>query len=740
MNKVFKKLVAFSLVTILIILSSPDIILKAAQGSWKTITNQNTVYDSIYAFTGDAYIAKKGPKMLLLDKNQNPLATYDSISYYDVNSESNSFYFKVIDNDKIFFVNSDNEVIIPEGYDDVNYYNNDLFVAVKNGKQGLINSNNQVIIPFDYDSISFTGINNEFYIAQKNGKYGFINNQNEVIIPFEYDSLNSNWRSDNYLEAKKDGKCGIISIDGSIVFDFIYQYAYIYDTDLFSITPFGETYYYCHSDGNKIEFEGTSGMGIIYAGDGFFRLYTYDYANSTWIHGYIKEGMVEPIGFYDYDNIQYMGDGYFEVYNGSEQGVIDASENLIIPFQSNYRIVDFQYGFFTVFDNENNYGLISSNSELVVPCNFRSLFLSDNNIVTVYNQNYEYETIDLNVMASLPDNFDYASLTGKDGYYKVVKDGKYALVNNTFEMKTPLEYDSIKYIGDDYFKVMKDGKYGIIDSNNSIIKSCTYDYIYTYNADYLEESDKYFSHEFTDNTIIMYKTNETVSSETPNSGGQIGKQYVYSDSSNDSNEIKTITALKSDLANLTSGDNVLFDYNSISLEFPVGIFNNLSKNDTDQIKLGIKETDSNDLKTENKSLFTLTQSDNIKPLKSFDINLNIGGTEIHELGDYVEIKIDLSTLSLDGIDPTTIEMYYYNIDTNKLEAMNAVYDSVTKTLTFRTNHFSAYILGIKEIIKSSPDTSDNTNILFYTILMLNSLGSLILIKNTKRRKDNNSLN
>lgn len=135
--------------------------------------------------------------------------------------------------------------MIPVIYDELEIWDNYHcfgYVKVrKNGKAGLISLKNEKILDCFYDELKHRDQYSEFLeyestpelahetlpfglvIAQKNGKWGMVNLKNQVVIDFSYDALNCYDLRKNLLVAVRDGKKGIIDLKGRPIIDFCYE-------------------------------------------------------------------------------------------------------------------------------------------------------------------------------------------------------------------------------------------------------------------------------------------------------------------------------------------------------------------------------------------------------------------------------------------------------------------------------------------------------------------------------------
>jgi hypothetical protein len=114
----------------------------------------------------------------------------------------------------------ENKLIIPFKYDNINQifqYSLDeaYFLVQFDGLFGIIDSNNKIIIPIQYQDLNMNNFCNfdNCFIASKNGKYGIIDINNKIKTDFLFDDI-SNLNTINIYKAKINGKYKLINQNG----------------------------------------------------------------------------------------------------------------------------------------------------------------------------------------------------------------------------------------------------------------------------------------------------------------------------------------------------------------------------------------------------------------------------------------------------------------------------------------------------------------------------------------------
>lgn len=226
-------------------------------GYWGVQTKENEIiipfdYEYIGEFVNGIVKVKKNGMYGLIDE------TGYGFILFRVDKSFVGNYGERIINYKYGIKNTNNEIIIPAIYDeieefvcnrakakknkkynrgfytyDIDYldiYGKEIIVNIvemesglikgqKLGHYGIISKENKIIVPFDYQSIE--DFINGRAKAKKNDKWGFINEEGIIIIPFEYSEIGE--FKDNKAIAIKNGFKGIIDINGNELNDFTYE-------------------------------------------------------------------------------------------------------------------------------------------------------------------------------------------------------------------------------------------------------------------------------------------------------------------------------------------------------------------------------------------------------------------------------------------------------------------------------------------------------------------------------------
>lgn len=153
-----------------------------------------------------------------------------------------------------------------------------------------------------------------------------------------------------------------------------------------------------------------------------------------------------------------------------EQGKI-ISKDYVVAFKDN------KWG---VIDNQGNTVIDPSYSEMIVIpnskndvflCTYDTDFTSGTYKTKVLNSKNEEVFTDYEKVEAIQNVDDKSNVWYENNVLKVLKDGKYGLINLSGKELLPCEYDEISAIGGikNAIKVKKDNKYGVVDDEGKIV-------------------------------------------------------------------------------------------------------------------------------------------------------------------------------------------------------------------------------------------------------------------------------
>ncbi len=340
-----------------------------------------------------------------------------------------------------------------------------LKLARVNGKIGFLKANEEELFPCVFDSV--VDVNNSDYRGL-----------NDTTVPINKGYFTRSYDDNRYAKVKKDGKWGLITIDGKLAITFMYDDIYDFDYTKTSRMegPYVDFWDYSGKvavvkKGDKWGLINTQGEVIAnFVYDQFFipdvHLFYENRAaakkDGKW--GFLNE-KGSPITSFIYDTI---GSNYLEspmeietfkgglavVKKDGKVGAIDINGKEKIPFIYDY-ISNFKHQS-TIAKMEEGWGYINKNGEEIIPLIYDEIKWFENGLCPARKDllwgflnevgevvvPMDYEDILVSNQVSVGGGLWYLS---QDGFYAVMKNGKWGLIDKANNVVTNFKYDSIKF-------------------------------------------------------------------------------------------------------------------------------------------------------------------------------------------------------------------------------------------------------------------------------------------------------
>lgn len=329
----------------------------------------------------------------------------------------------------------------------------------KDGKWGIIDTNNKLIIPFEYDYLGMTYQQPYWIIARKNEKEGMIDRQGQIKIPFEYDDIQQ--FAGGVVRVTKNAKTAFINQNNQVVIDWAergYQGEFTY----------GLNYYHDKGKNHVID---TTGKVL------FSTPYHISYIDKNHIiiihnekYGLLNhQGKVILPPIYQY--VASEKQGLIAVAKNNKLGFVDKNGKIVVPIQYNYHGEDEIYHsrkLYYVNDvvkvrqvgKNGKWGLLNTQGKIVAP------FIYDDMEHGLGDKTWDKSA------------FKHPPKRAEEQYWIAVwKNGKAGFIDNTGQIKIPLEYDEVFPYSEGKSAVVKNGKVGFIDSKNNIVVPLKYQYV-----------------------------------------------------------------------------------------------------------------------------------------------------------------------------------------------------------------------------------------------------------------------
>lgn len=364
------------------------------------------------------------------------------------------------------YITRENVYLIEPVYDDITHFDRYATVVAKSGPfSSLIGVRtvtsaklNVPVLASNLLQLNLSEIgeflDNGLALAAKAGKYGMLDYKGNWAIPCRYDSLDLNPRGG--YDVILDGKCGILNADGAILVEPIYD-SIRADASLggFRVTKDGFQGI-VGEDGHRIappiyeDIRAVDELGLVVQKDGKFGLLSAD--------GRI---LLDTI----YDIISRCGTVGYSVVKDGLNGVVARGDEILIDFGpwiadpaallDNYSSVKW-LDVLKVFlvGGEEGFGLVDDTGALMISPKYDDLLkLPRGFLVVKGDQKAIIEPVD-NVIIGLgtwqanPEYllvapYDAIAWNQETGYFEVMRDGKYGLLDAEGKEIMPCEYTSV---------------------------------------------------------------------------------------------------------------------------------------------------------------------------------------------------------------------------------------------------------------------------------------------------------
>ena len=441
-------------------------------------------------------------------------------------------------------IDSTGNIIIPFKYDFIKGFFNGLAAVniggkmtegytsfIEGGKWGIINNQGKKVTALKYDYIP--AVDNGYFEnlipVELNGKQGLINRKGKEITDLIYDDierfddtlwqvshndsiLNSTDTMNNRIKYWFFDRKGLVGKSGTIT---PIKYSKIYSPFSDGFTKVEIIYFddklnragikqgIINNRGSEVippvydyidEIKDESGIPDYFSG-GLALVQILD-KHEKW--GYINESgeIIIPVEYLeagrfinglaivakkgDSTSLGVFGDGREYFQYAPHYGVIDTSENIIIPLK--YKsMTSFHKGITKVSLNE-KFGYLDRTGKAVIPIKYDYIgengFSSEKPLVKV-NLNEKWGFIDSlgnEVISIQYDKVGYFS----EGIVPVKLNSKWQFINNNGKEITPLKYDEASEFREEYAVVKLKNKYGYIDKSGKVVIPIKYDYAYDF--------------------------------------------------------------------------------------------------------------------------------------------------------------------------------------------------------------------------------------------------------------------
>ncbi len=416
---------------------------------------------------------------------------YDNNRKYEVVKVSSLDYFLLIEDGRCGVLSKSGEVIIAPEYDDIQIPNpsKPLFICMSNYDENtkqynitVLNEKSEKIL-YEYVNLEAIYIENttssmpydtSVLKYKENDKWGIIDFSGKKITKPIYEDIKGLTFREGLLAVKKDSKYGVINIKGTTIIK--HQY-----------------------DDIKC--------------DGYYNQLG-NYNNAGFITS-IKTSNGFRYGYVDYNGKLILKPEYNDITRIIEKK--DDKNAFLVAFKNgraavyqNSKIL-IKHDYEDIFYNKQNdllivqkglkQGVLKFNSEEVIPIKFSNIIISGKYINAQTES--DVEVYDINGVKHSFNGYISVSTTDSDNNnIAITSDDIYRLVDNSGNVITKNDYNSLKNIDKDNYIAKKYSKYGIIDLNEKILIDFEYDIIQTINNTKIIQAIK-----LDENRVDLYNEN-----------------------------------------------------------------------------------------------------------------------------------------------------------------------------------------------------------------------------------------
>lgn len=177
------------------------------------------VYDYLGPFASGLAPAKQGGLFGFIDETGN-FAIQPQYDYAEAFSDDG--VAKVMVAGKYSYINTRNEMILREYFQQSGNFYNGYAVVKKDGKQGLLKTDGTYAIPLGEYQFPKMVSGELLVYKDQNGLYGYMDVTGKVRIAAQFTAAES-FRSDGYAAVAKDGKWGLVKSDGTVAVEPLYE-------------------------------------------------------------------------------------------------------------------------------------------------------------------------------------------------------------------------------------------------------------------------------------------------------------------------------------------------------------------------------------------------------------------------------------------------------------------------------------------------------------------------------------
>lgn len=427
-----KALVLTIIAVLLIITGIIFIVYHALNGNYlnyKYIGEESNNYIAVSDGENVGYINTNGKEIISLKYPITTSMMIDEEIDLSMFSAYNNLFPYTDSNDKVGIVDNNENVILEASFDYINIINDNLLIVLEDGDYYLADINGNNILNTTYNDISTIDDVPSYYIVYTNDGAGLINEAGDVLLEPIYDNLTvtKDSSSSNFLV--------FCTIDNT-------KEIYLYTNSLSKI-------------------DSLSNMDFMYYESGI--IYLTDTTNTFYMYEVSTGNLRTLTNSYTYMNPFY--NGLALVMNADNKiGYIDEFENLVVDYQYDYEgTTDFNNNALAVVNLDGLKGVVNTSFEEVIPLEYVSIEIIDDNHFIVLDDESDAYIIDANSNKITENVYSSILTTDYDNIYLVSKEENnttlYGIIDEEGNEIIPVDYLDIQIYDNCYVLKKAENKY-----------------------------------------------------------------------------------------------------------------------------------------------------------------------------------------------------------------------------------------------------------------------------------------
>ncbi|HLW31904.1 MAG TPA: WG repeat-containing protein [Aequorivita sp.] len=353
----------------------------------------------------------------------------------------------------------------------------------------IFDSTGKSLMPMVYGMTGFLPC--EERVTYGHNKYGMLNFNRDTILPFKFKSA--------YLFP--EGFCaasladqtgynslyGLYDLDGNQILPHVFEYVDGFYSGRAIVKKNGK-YGIIDETGKELFY---TNYGRI---DRFYNDYAIVYTKPE--NGEIKVGIIDKNGhevvpaIYQWlEHVYNFSEGMAAMAQNRKYGFVDTTGKVVVPFKYD-KVESFINGIAKVWVGWRYVGYINRKGEEIIPADFEAM---DQANLRRYHNKYI-----IGLRDSIYHVFDYSGkeidslnyervgeFDANDKSFLVSTNGKWGSLDSNFQVKIPIEYESLEIIFPDKIAASQNNKIGIIDREGKAISSFIFDWIAPFQDRYM---------------------------------------------------------------------------------------------------------------------------------------------------------------------------------------------------------------------------------------------------------------